>query len=93
MLHGGLYRPVGDSIGEIATDRLQRRVVQPVKRHQKSGICMSLTARSLLLWGQVLFVVPGAIWLFMLVPLQSAQHPHDGMICRRRRYSGGLLAP
>ena len=34
---------------------------------------MSLTARSWLLWGQVLFVVSGAIWLFMLVPIQSAQ--------------------
>lgn len=34
---------------------------------------MSLTARPWLLWGQILFVVSGAIWLFMLVPIQSAQ--------------------
>lgn len=34
---------------------------------------MSLTAMPWLLWGQVLFVVSGAIWLFMLVPNQSAQ--------------------
>ena len=34
---------------------------------------MSLTAMPWLLWGQVLFVVSGAIWLFMLVPMQSAQ--------------------
>ena len=34
---------------------------------------MSLTARPWLLWGQILFVVSGAIWLFMLVPIQTAQ--------------------
>ena len=34
---------------------------------------MSLTARPWLLWGQILFVVSGAIWLFMPVPIQSAQ--------------------
>lgn len=34
---------------------------------------MSLTAMPWLLWGQVLFVVSGAIWLFKLVPIQSKQ--------------------
>lgn len=34
---------------------------------------MSLTTMPWLLWGQVLFVVSGMIWLFVLVPIQSAQ--------------------
>jgi uncharacterized membrane protein len=34
---------------------------------------MSLIALPWLLWGQVLFVVSGLVWLFILVPIQSAQ--------------------
>jgi uncharacterized membrane protein len=40
----------------------------------KAGMpVMSLMALPWLLWGQVLFLASGLVWLFVLVPIQSAQ--------------------
>ena len=53
---------------------------------------MSLTARPWLLWGQILFVVRCDLAFHAGADPVSAV-PHDGITCRRRRYSGSLQAP